>query len=164
MQGLTITSIKTDKCLAKDIDEILAIERDSFPTPWSEALFHEEMANPIARILVARSLSDGNESLTGYIVYWLVADELHLQRIAVRKDMRKRGFASCLLGEAIRSSSKINARWATLEVRSSNLPALKLYGKFGFSVKGIRPGYYDDTGEDALIMGSDLQFSPEELK
>jgi|SRR3989339_287817 len=154
---MAIESIEIDGCLAKDIDEIMAIESNSFPSPWSNVLFCEEMANPLSRILVARTVDEGVKSIVGYIVYWLVADELHLQRIAIRKDMRRRGFASHLLRAAIRSSSATKTQKATLEVRGSNLPALRLYGKFGFSVKGVRPRYYDDTGEDALIMWADLK-------
>jgi ribosomal-protein-alanine N-acetyltransferase len=146
-----------ENCRAEDIDEIMAIETSSFASPWSELLFREEMANPISRIIVGRVLHKGVETLAGYIVYWLVADELHLQKIAIRKDMRQKGLASHLLREAIESSPKSKTQKATLEVRRSNLSALRLYEKFGFSVKGVRTGYYDDTGEDALIMWSDLQ-------
>ncbi|MCK9363778.1 MAG: ribosomal protein S18-alanine N-acetyltransferase [Syntrophales bacterium] len=154
---MAVESIEIDGCLAKDIDEIMAIERDSFSSPWSELLFREELVNPVSRILVARLGCEGARNIVGYIVYWLVADELHLQKIAIRRDMRRQGFASRLFREAIKSSSAANTQRATLEVRASNLPALKLYDKFGFSVKGVRPRYYDDTKEDALIMWADLQ-------
>jgi len=153
---MTTESVIIKGCLESDIEEIAAIEENSFHSPWSKRLFLEEFANPLSRILVARLACGGAERLVGYIVYWLVADELHLQKIAIRRDMRRRGFASRLLREAIKLSSAANALRATLEVRNSNLPALKLYEKFGFSVKGVRPRYYDDTKEDALIMWSEL--------
>jgi len=139
-----------------DIAEIAAIERDSFSGFWPERLFLEEMANPVSRILVARVVSEDAKRIAGYIVYWLVADELHLQKIAIRRDVRRRGIASLLFREAIESSSINKTQKATLEVRVSNIPALKLYEKFGFSVKGVRPRYYDDTMEDALIMWNDF--------
>lgn len=139
-----------------DIAEIAAIERDSFSGFWPERLFLEEMANPVSRILVARVVSEDAKRIAGYIVYWLVADELHLQKIAIRRDMRRQGIASLLLREAIKSSSINKTQKATLEVRVSNIPALKLYEKLGFSVKGVRPRYYDDTMEDALIMWNDF--------
>ncbi len=141
-----------------DIDQILAIERDSFPTPWSANIFRSEIISPISRLLVARV---GCEWLVaGYLVYWQVADEIHLHNIAVRRDMRRQGIASRLLGETVRFSRLKGARWLTLEVRRSNHAAQRFYEKFGISVRGIRPGYYTDTREDALIMWADLSPDP----
>jgi [ribosomal protein S18]-alanine N-acetyltransferase len=139
-----------------DIVEITAIEKDSFPTPWSENIFRNEMISPISRMLVGRTVKRQGGYVSGYIVYWRVDDEIHLHNIAVRRDMRRKKIAFRLLAEAIRRSRLEGALWVTLEVRRSNLPAQKMYEKFGFSVKGIRPGYYMDTGEDALIMWADL--------
>ena len=136
--------------------EIMEIERDSFPSPWSENLFRRELTNPIARMLVGRVDPLPGKPVAGYIVYWRVADEMHLHNIAVRKDQRRKRVAFLLLREAIRASKSEGARWVTLEVRRSNLPAQNLYEKFGFSVKGVRPGYYSATGEDALIFWEDL--------
>ena len=135
---------------------IIEIERDSFPSPWSENLFRGEMTNPIARMLVGRVDPLPGKPVAGYVVYWLVADEMHLHNIAVRKDQRRKRVASLLLREAIRASQSEGARSVTLEVRRSNLAARNLYEKFGFSVKGVRSGYYSDTGEDALIFWADL--------
>ena len=104
-----------------DIDQIIAIERDSFPTPWSANIFRSEMASPISRMLVARVEREWGEWVAGYLVYWRVADEIHLHNIAVRRDLRRQGIASRLLGEAVRCSRLKGARWMTLEVRRSNL-------------------------------------------
>ncbi len=139
-----------------DIVEIIAIEKDSFPTPWSENIFRNEMTSPISRMLVGRTVNGQGGGVSGYIVYWRVDDEIHLHNIAVRRDMRRKKIAFRLLAEAIRRSRLEGARWVTLEVRRTNLPAQHMYEKFGFSVKGIRPGYYMDTKEDALIMWADL--------
>jgi ribosomal-protein-alanine N-acetyltransferase len=139
-----------------DIADIIAIEKDSFPTPWSENIFRNEMTSPISRMLVGRAVKRHGGGVWGYIVYWRVDNEVHLHNIAVRRDMRRKKIAFRLLAEAIRRSRLEGARWATLEVRRSNLPAQKMYEKFGFVVKGIRPGYYIDTGEDALIMWADF--------
>ncbi|MDP3097802.1 MAG: ribosomal protein S18-alanine N-acetyltransferase [Syntrophales bacterium] len=136
--------------------EIMAIERDSFPSPWSENLFRSEMTNPIARMLVGRVDPLPGKPVAGYVVYWRVADEMHLHTIAVRKDQRRKRVAFLLLQEAIRAAQSEGARRVTLEVRRTNLPAQNLYEKFGFSVKGVRPGYYSDTGEDAMIFWADL--------
>jgi ribosomal-protein-alanine N-acetyltransferase len=143
-----------------DIQEIIGIERDSYPTPWSENLFRSEMTSPISRLLVGRTTQEQRRDVVGYIVYWRVDDEIHLHNIAVRRDVRRKGIASRLLVEAIRCSRLEGARWITLEVRRSNLPAQRMYEKFGFSIRGIRPGYYTDTKEDALIMWADLRLIP----
>jgi len=143
-----------------DIDQILAIERDSFPTPWSASIFRSEIVSPISLLLVARVGRQRRGLVAGYLVYWQVADEIHLHNIAVRRDMRRQGIASRLLGEAVSCSRLKKAQWLTLEVRLSNYAAQRFYEKFGFSVRGVRPGYYTDTGEDALIMWADLSQVP----
>ena len=146
----------------KDLVEILEIEKDSFPTPWSPGLFRSETANPISRMLVGKAVQAQGRTVAGYVVFWRVADEIHLHNIAVRRELRKGGIASRLLSKAIRDSRPEGARWVTLDVRRSNLPAQKLYEKFGFSVRGVRRAYYTDTGEDALIMSADLGRVPSE--
>jgi len=153
---MKMDNLRIGECEEGDMREIIAIERDSFPSPWSENLFRSEMTNPIARMLVGRLDPLPGKPVAGYVVYWRVADEMHLHNIAVRKDQRRTRVASYLLREAIRASQSEGARWVTLEVRRSNLPARNLYEKFGFSVKGVRSGYYSDTGEDALIFWADL--------
>jgi ribosomal-protein-alanine N-acetyltransferase len=149
--------IRIEECKEGDMAEIMSIERDSYTNAWSEKMFRGEMTNPIARILVGKVDSSPGKYVAGYVVYWRVADEIHLHNIAVRKDQRRKRFAFRLLREAIRFSRSEGAQWVTLEVRRSNLPAQKLYEKFGFLVKGVRPSYYSDTGEDALILWADLE-------
>jgi ribosomal-protein-alanine N-acetyltransferase len=133
------------------------IERDSFESPWSDVIFRQELASPISNLLVVRMQKDELRSVVGYIVYWIVIDEFHLHRVAIRRDQRGRGIATMLMKLALSHSLEKGANRATLEVRRSNLPALGLYRKFGFSVKGVRTKYYEDTGEDALVMWADLQ-------
>jgi len=139
-----------------DILEILSIERESFPTPWSEAIFRNELASPLSSILIARTKQGQATCVAGYTVYWRVVDETHVHNIAVRKDLQRRGIASSLLMEVIERTRREGARWATLDVREGNLPARMLYQKMGFSVKGVRPGYYTDTRENAVIMWMEL--------
>jgi [ribosomal protein S18]-alanine N-acetyltransferase len=143
-----------------DLVEILAIERDSYLTPWSQNLFHSEMTNSLSRMLVGRTVDVQVEEIAGYIVFWRVADEFHVHNIAVRRDMRRRRIASRLLSHAIRICRPEGVRWVTLEVRRSNRAAQKLYENFGLTVTGVRRGYYSDTREDALIMSVDLEGIP----
>lgn len=155
-------NIRIGACREGDIGEMVAIEQDSFPCPWSEALFLHELKNPIARMLVARLDRSAGELVAGYVVYWRVADEMHLHNIAVRKEDRRQKVAFRLLREAIHASQSEGLKTATLEVRRSNIPAQRLYGHFGFSLAGVRRGYYTDTGEDALIFRAELNRVPPE--
>lgn len=139
-----------------EIPALAAIERDSFQCPWTENLFRQEATCPVSRILVARQGKRPGRSVMGYLVYWLVADEFHLQKIAVKGEFRNKGIASGLMATALGEAALKGCRRATLEVRRSNPGALRLYEKFGFAVAGIRPKYYDDNGEDALIMWADV--------
>ncbi|PKN50780.1 MAG: ribosomal-protein-alanine N-acetyltransferase [Deltaproteobacteria bacterium HGW-Deltaproteobacteria-13] len=140
-----------------DLPEILAIERESFASPWTAGMFSKELDSAHARCLCARINSEDESVVGGYIVFWLVAGEAHLHNLAVKKEYRRQGLAFVLM-EAMKEiavENKIVAQ--TLEVRESNTEAIKLYRKCGFVVKGIRPLYYTDTFEDALIMWADVK-------
>lgn len=136
-----------------DLPEVLSIERISFRTPWSENLFREELFSPVCRSFVATM--DGK--VAGYVTFAIVLDEVHLRNISVHQDYRKCGIASKLLAHMIKISRENGLSWCTLEVRRSNISAIRLYEKFRFTTWGIRPRYYNDTREDALIMWADLR-------
>lgn len=136
-----------------DLAGVMAIERDVFPAPWSENMFRQELQFPLSRNLTAKV--SGLE-IVGYINFRIIAGEVHLFNIAVKKDRRKTGVASALMAEMIRGAKKEDAFLATLEVRPSNEGARRLYERFGFEVQGIRPLYYAETKEDALILWADL--------
>ena len=139
-----------------DLDEVMQIERVSFRTPWSPEMFRQDLGFPIARCLSAKVPGAAAKLLAGYIVCWFVADEVHVINIAVRKDFRNRGVATRLVEEALYLARNERMRYCTLEVRQSNEAARGLYGRFGFEGRGIRPKYYSDNNEDALIMWLDL--------
>jgi ribosomal-protein-alanine N-acetyltransferase len=139
-----------------DLREMLAIEQASFPNPWTENLFRGELTCPMSRILVGRFRGGQRRGVAAYLVYWLVLDEAHLHSIAVRPGLRRIGIATRMLAEAVRRSRREGALRMTLEVRRSNRPAQNMYDKLGFTVQGVRPGYYADTGEDALILWAEL--------
>lgn len=132
-----------------DLDVIMDIEKDAFSTPWSKKAFEKEITeNLLAKYIVAEV--DGNP--VGYAGIWLIIDEGHITNIAVSKSLRGQGIGKYLMMGLIdfcRKSSIINM---TLEVRKSNIRAQKLYRKFGFIDCGIRPNYYSDDHEDAVIM------------
>ncbi len=137
---------------AGDLPEILEIERQSFPHPWSLASFKRELTLPFSRLVVAMAdLGQEVPQLVGYLCRWLVADELHILNIAVHPDFRRRNIGAGLLSEAIHEAKLKKAARITLEVRRSNLGARALYRKFGFEERRLRRNYYGPS-EDAVIM------------
>lgn len=141
-----------------DIDAVQRVERASFPVPWpAYALRQEVETNRLARYLVVRAGDD----IVAYAGVWLLVDEAHVTTFAVLPEWRRRGIGGRLMVAVMRLAAQLNARVATLEVRLSNMPARALYQRFGFRPVGVRPRYYSDNGEDALIMTSGELDSPE---
>jgi ribosomal-protein-alanine N-acetyltransferase len=125
---------------------VIAIERRSFPTPWSLAMFVLEISKPSGVCLAAVE----NGAIVGYLVCSKYDRVWHLMNIAVDPAARRRGFGHRLL-EALFERAGQDESY-TLEVRTSNAPAIRLYERYGFRSAGTRPRYYQDTGEDAMIM------------
>lgn len=133
----------------EDVADVHRIESASFPTPWPDYAFRQEIqTNRLAHYLVVKA---GDETI-GYGGMWLMVDEAHITTFAVLPTWRRRGVGARLMLEMMRLAADVNARIVTLEVRLSNREARALYGKFGFKPVGIRPRYYSDNNEDALIM------------
>lgn len=139
-----------------DLLQVLSIEKKSFHAPWSMNMFVEELNSVHSRSLVAKLRSEPHDEVAGYVIYLPVAGEVHLHNLAVRPNLRGRGIGSELMKAMFMYSRAEGATRATLEVRPSNEAAIKLYEKFWFVVKGVRPLYYSDTKEDALIMWAEL--------
>lgn len=146
--------VKLRPMALSDITAVLQIERASFPTPWPLEAFYYELARPQRSIcLVAEShVVAPGPVIVGDIVVWLAGSTAHVGTLAVHPNYRRRGIASCLLGNALLASMDRGLTNALLEVRMQNKQAQLLYQKFGFEVVGIREGYYQDTGEDAVLM------------
>ena len=134
-----------------DVRSLWEIEKVSFPSPWSLWCFLAEYANSKSTILLAGPPPPETWETWGYIIYWILADEMHLLNLAVHPDQRRRGIARSLLTAALDKARAQGTAVVWLEVRPSNAAALALYHSFGFKEIGIRPGYYTDNGEDALI-------------
>jgi ribosomal-protein-alanine N-acetyltransferase len=133
-----------------DLDEILAIERASFPHPWSPEMFDEELNNRLCHILVAREKA-GARSRWPDRLLWLFLAEMHLLNIAVNPASRRRGIGAALLARALDFARERGVKMVFLEVRRGNNAAQSLYRRFGFREMGARPRYYED-GEDAIVM------------
>ena len=130
-----------------DLPQVIAIERRAFPTPWSLAMFVLELSKPGGVCLAARV--DGG--LAGYLICSRYDTVWHIMNVAVDPARRRSGVATALLLELFERVGDDNARF-TLEVRTSNAAAIALYERFGFRTAGTRRRYYQDNGEDALIM------------
>jgi ribosomal-protein-alanine N-acetyltransferase len=150
-------TIEISHLIVDDIDEVLSIENTSFLTPWSRDVFIREHQIPISRNLVAKMYKNQSKEIAGYVIYWVIAGEAQLHKIAVRKDLRNSGIATKLMAEMLRLSCEEGALLYTLEVGQSNESAKKLYEKFGFVVTEIRKRYYQESGDDALIMCLNLK-------
>lgn len=153
MTPVTPDQVRFEAMRLRDLDEVLAIEHSSFPTPWSRASYHRELVvNGYATYLVGRI--DGR--LASYGGMWVVLDEAHITNIAVHPQFRGRGLGWLTLTALEARARELEASRMTLEVRVSNHVARRLYEKAGFRGTGVRRNYYSDTGEDAIVMWKDI--------
>lgn len=141
----------------EDLAAVQEIERLSFTTPWPPHAYRTELeSNRLATYLVVRVAG----RVVAYAGMWLMVDEAHITTFAVHPSWRRRRIAERLLMVLLELALRRQAREATLEVRLSNIPARRLYEKFGFRPVGIRPRYYSDDSEDALIMTTETLDGP----
>jgi ribosomal-protein-alanine N-acetyltransferase len=133
-----------------DLDEVLEIERRSFPEPWSRGLLLHELKVPFSKTVLARADEEPHR-LVGYICWWLVGDEIQILNVAVDPEQRQKGVGRTLVALVMQEAATHAVRTVTLEVGRSNAAAIALYRALGFSETGVRRHYYGG-GEDALIM------------
>jgi [ribosomal protein S18]-alanine N-acetyltransferase len=138
---------------ASDLGAIDEIERTAMPAPWSPAMFAGEIAKPTSVCL--GSFEAASERLVGYVIVSRYVDAWHVMNLVVAEDRRRTGIARSLLEELFVRTRDEGRRGFTLEVRTSNEPAIRLYEAMGFRAQGVRRGYYTDNREDALIMWRD---------
>lgn len=162
-----------ERMAAGDLPDVMSIDRASFPAPWPEAAFLQELNNRNGHFFVAREAGAGAPQrsalrrlldrgapqpgpIVGYAGMWMFFDEAHIATIAVRPERRGQGIGEQLLVFLIDLAGSLDAIFITLEVRVSNDAAQRLYAKHGFLETGRRKRYYHDNGEDALIMTLEL--------
>jgi [ribosomal protein S18]-alanine N-acetyltransferase len=132
-----------------DVPQVVEIDRLSFSLPWPERSFRFELAeNPASRGWVA----EAQDRIAAMLVLWLIIDEAHIATIATHPDFRRQGIGEAVMLHSLRNARVEGARRAFLEVRAGNLGAQAMYKKYGFEVVGVRPHYYRDNNEDALLM------------
>jgi [ribosomal protein S18]-alanine N-acetyltransferase len=136
-----------------DIENVIAIERASFRFPWSTRFFLDELQVDCARSILAEV--DGR--IVGYVLFWILAEEVDIHNIAVHPDFRRQGIGRLLLEQVAAAARRQERLRVTLDVRSSNAAAQSLYLSLGFVARGLRKGYYSDNGEDALVMALELR-------
>jgi ribosomal-protein-alanine N-acetyltransferase len=135
-----------------DVPTVHEIDLLSFSLPWPERSFRFELTeNQISRGWVA----EVEGKIAAMLVLWFIVDEAHIATIAVHPDFRRQGIGEQILLHALRAARNEGAQRAFLEVRAGNVAAQAMYQKYGFEVAGVRPGYYKDNNEDALLMNLD---------
>ncbi len=135
------------------IDDILTIEEASFSSPWTREMYLAELNNTgVSYFYLARMPEGEPGDVIGFCSFWHVLDELHINNLAVLPAFRRSRIGTALLRRVLEDGARLGASRATLEVRRSNDPARMLYEKFGFSVAGVRRGYYSNPPEDALVL------------
>ena len=137
-----------------DLPRVMEIERAAFSHPWTEELVRRELGHEFSTVLLACGGESG--AVQGFAVVWLVHDELHVLNVAVAPEARRRGVARAILDRVEAQGREQGARIAMLEVRRGNGPAIALYRTLGYREVGVRPRYYAEDGEDALVMDKDL--------
>jgi ribosomal-protein-alanine N-acetyltransferase len=132
-----------------DVDAVVAIENESFSSPWRRDTFLELIGRPTAELLV---MEHAEEGVIGYAVLWCILDQGELANVAIAARMRGLGLGSTLLARVLDIGRERGVETVFLEVRESNARALGLYHRFGFAQVGHRRGYYDHPKEDARIL------------
>jgi ribosomal-protein-alanine N-acetyltransferase len=145
---MTAVAVEIRRLQLTDLDAIDLIERRAYTTPWSRSMFASELRKRGSLCLGAFE----GEQLIGYVINACYVDAWHVMNLAVDPERRRRGIASQLLGQLFELTREDERRGYTLEVRVSNDGAITLYEAMGFVRHGIRPAYYTDNREDALIM------------
>ena len=142
------------KAQSKDIDDIVRIEEASFSTPWTrKSITMEIEQNTLAHYYVV----EDTFGVVGYGGFWKIGEEAHINNIAIDPENRQQGYGKKLMETLIEESKKLGIQGMTLEVRPSNVAALKLYASFDFYRGGIRKGYYTDTKEDGWILWKEIR-------
>ncbi len=141
----------------EDLEQVHELDLISFTLPWPASAFQYELKDNPNSLLWVADTDTPDLHIVGMIVVWLILDEAHIATVAVHPDYQRRGIGARILYAALKNSIQRGARMATLEVRASNFGAQTLYQRFGFEVAGMRPRYYRDNQEDALLMTVDFE-------
>lgn len=146
--------LKIEPLTLSDLDEVMRIERLSFPNPWTRGMFESELKNPVSSALAARAVGKAAGGIIAYCVFWIVQGEAHILNLAVDPDWRRKGVAVTLLQSILDYMRPRTVFEVFLEVRTSNIAAIRLYKGLGFREAYVRKKYYGD--EDAIVMSLEM--------
>ncbi len=156
MSVVNLSKIIINRMTRDDVESVVEIEEEAYGRHhWTKSSFYDEMSNNLAKYYTAKT-PDGK--LVGYAGTWHILEEGHITTIAVKNDYLRNHIGEALIYQIIEDCYKDGVKYLTLEVRVSNIPAIKLYEKYGFQSLGTRKGYYQDNNEDALIMWTENIF------
>jgi ribosomal-protein-alanine N-acetyltransferase len=141
-------SLKIESMQVEDVDEVVFIDQVASAARWTPQMFLSELLGAIPRCFVAKN--DGK--IVGYLIFRMMVDEMHFLNVAIHPDFQRHGLGQALVYFAMQTGKMCGMKAATLEVRPSNLPAQRLYRKFGFQKVGVRKNYYRNPAEDAWIL------------
>lgn len=159
IEATGIAGVVINRMTVEDLPQVMAIENVSFPMPFTENLFRMELNLNVAHLYVARGKrvsGGGEDAVLGYIDYWLVEKEIHVITIAAHPSFRRCRIGTALMDSMLKEAREKSVTLVTLDVRPSNEAAIRLYRKFGFEETGVRWHYYQDNGENALVMSLKL--------
>lgn len=140
-----------------DLDQVVAIERGSFPSPWTKDGFLVSIKAPFGQAWVLLDREPDGRTVVGYLCFWEHSDHIQVVNICVAHPKRGQGWGRLMMEFAIAWAGLRNKKKVSLEVRPSNHQARSLYRSLGFRKTGMRAGYYTDTGEDALLLELSLE-------
>lgn len=139
-----------------DLPGVMDIERVAFSNPWSLEMVKKELTQDWSTILLAEEPAASGWKVLGFSIFWLVADEIHVLNVATQQAQRRRGIGRAVMEATLEYGRTHRCRIASLEVRRGNEAAIGLYKALGFKAVGMRPNYYTDDREDAVVMVMDL--------
>lgn len=144
------------KMTLADLPAVMAIEQQAFTNPWSAEMVKKELTQEWSTVLLAEESTPAGWVVRGFAIFWLVADEVHVLNVATDQAVRRRGFGRLVMDAVLAQGRAQKCGVAHLEVRRSNAAAQALYASLGFRAVGLRPSYYQDDREDAVVMVLDL--------
>jgi ribosomal-protein-alanine N-acetyltransferase len=156
---MTLTKLLLKKPNQEQLEKVVELDQMCLQGLWSLNSYQKELESPNSSLIVLALHQENREQIIGSACFWAILEEAHITVITVHPEYQSQGLGKLLLYRILRDAVARNLERATLEVRDTNIIALSLYEKFGFKVAGRRKGYYQKTGEDALILWlSGLQY------
>jgi ribosomal-protein-alanine N-acetyltransferase len=151
-----VTGLRIRRMGHDDLPAVMEIERVAFTNPWSTEMVKKELTQDWSTVLLAEEPFDAGFKLRGFSIFWLVQDEQHVLNVATDPQWRRRGVGRAVMQATLEVGRAHRCRISTLEVRRGNVPAMEMYRALGFRPVGMRPNYYADDREDAVVMVYDF--------